>query len=137
MPPTTGSCPFGESPSISVLIVDDFRDSADSLADLLRICGHGVQTAYDGGTALAAERPDVVILELRLPGMDGWELVRQLRDRFADHQPVYVAVTTCGLVQERRQSEETGIDFHLLKPVEPGVLMDLLKRLAEASAEVG
>ena len=73
--------------SLSVLVVDAYRDAADSLTELLRLHGHGVQTAYHPAAALAADPPDVVILELRLPGTDGWELVRRMRGRPAEKQP--------------------------------------------------
>ncbi|QJW98389.1 response regulator [Frigoriglobus tundricola] len=126
----------GDAAPLSILVVDNFRDGADSLADLLRLCGYEVQTAYDAETALAAQCPDVVILELRLPGDDGWELVRRLRKRFAARQPEFIAVTTCGMERDRRRSEAAGGHAHLLKPLEPGVLMSVLKRFTEVPVEM-
>src|SRR6476646_4244602 len=118
--------------SLSVLVVDAYRDAADSLTELLRLHGHGVQTAYHPAAALAADPPDVVILELRLPGTDGWELVRRMRGRPAEKQPLFVAVTTCGRDADRQKSGEAGIDLHLVKPVDPAVLVGVLRRFARA-----
>jgi DNA-binding response OmpR family regulator len=127
-----------EAPSaagtLSVLVVDDFRDGADSLTDLLRLFGHGVQTAYDPASALAADRPDVVVLELRLAGIDGWELVRRMRARDAGKRPLFIAVITCGTEGDRRRSAEAGSDLHLVKPVEPAVLTGEVRRLTRGSA---
>ena len=121
--------PRNRTAALSVLVVDDFRDGADSLADLLDVYGLRVQTAYDPTTALAAAPSDVVILELRLPEMTGWELVRRLRTRNADPRPLFIAVTTCGMEKDRLRSAEAGIDLHLVKPVEPSVLIGEMQRL--------
>jgi two-component system, OmpR family, response regulator len=116
--------------ALSVLIVDDNRDAADSLAELLRLYGHGVRVAYCPEDALAEDPPDVLILEVRLPGVDGWELVRQMRERATAKQPFYIAATTRGSKADRRRSEEAGIDLHLVKPIDPAVLVGVLNRFA-------
>lgn len=116
------------SRNLSVLLVDDNRDVADSLAEVLTIFEYDVRVAYGAADALAAEPADAVLLELRLPGMSGWELVREMRERVAEKQPLYIAVTTCGRTEDRLRSEEAGIDLHLVKPVDPAVLVGVLRR---------
>lgn len=125
--------PVSETAALSVLVIDSNRDCADSLADLLRLLGYGVQAAYDRDSAIAAEPPDVVILELRLPGTNGWKLVEQMRARVAHKPSFYIAVTTCGQSQDFHRSERAGIDRHLVKPVHPSVLINQLRQRARAS----
>jgi len=117
-----------DAPSLSVLIVDDNLDAADSLAEVLRLYGFGVHVAYGPDSALAAEQADVVLLELRLAGISGWELVRRMRAAATARPSPFVAVTTCGSKDDRRRSDEAGIDLHLVKPVEPTVLVEALRR---------
>jgi CheY-like chemotaxis protein len=114
---------------LSVLVVDDFEDAAWSLVDMLVLYGCAARAVCCADEALQETLPDVVILELGLPGLDGWELVRRMRSRPCDKQPLYIAVTTCGLERDRHKSKEAGIDLHLVKPVEPAVLVGALKRL--------
>jgi CheY-like chemotaxis protein len=111
-------------------VVDDSVDCADSLATLLRVAGHEVRTAYDGPTALeAAEafRPEVVLLDIGLPRMDGYEVARRLRERErAGGRALLVAVTGYGQEEDRRRAEEAGFDAHLVKPAGPAALQRLL-----------
>jgi CheY-like chemotaxis protein len=116
---------------LRVLVVEDHADSADSLAMLLGLSGHAVQVAYDGLAALAAARswpPDVVLLDIGLPGMDGWQVAERLHEQLAPKKPLLIAFTGYGQDTDRRRSEEAGIDLHLLKPVEPDQLLQLLSR---------
>ena len=117
---------------LAVLIVDDSPDTAESLAELLSIQGHAVDVAFDGATALAraaARSPDVVLLDIRMPGFDGWEVARLIRARSAGgKRPFLVAVTGCGSDADRQRSVEAGFDLHLVKPVDPPVLVGLLER---------
>lgn len=115
---------------LSVLIVDSNQDAADTLADLLSIYGCDARVAYAAEDALRAEPADVVILELRLPGMDGWDMVQQMRERPAEKKAFYLAVTTYYGSEHRTRSAETAIDLHLVKPVDPAVLIGVLKRFA-------
>jgi CheY-like chemotaxis protein len=111
-----------------ILIVDDNADAAESLAVLMRLDGHQTRTAGDGPTALQvanAFRPDVVLLDIGLPGMDGYEVARKLRENPADHLLV-AAVTGYGQEEDRQRSREAGIDEHLTKPIDPDVLRRLL-----------
>jgi signal transduction histidine kinase/integral membrane sensor domain MASE1/ActR/RegA family two-component response regulator len=120
------------APSRRILVVDDNRDAADSLAMLLRLRGHEVQTAYDGAAALEiarAYRPEVMLLDLGMPRMSGYEVARQARKSDALRDTVLVAVTGWGQAEDRQRSEEAGFDDHITKPADPAVLEKLLASL--------
>jgi DNA-binding response OmpR family regulator len=104
------------------------------MAEVLGLFGYEVRIIYDPLDALSARLPDVVILELRLPGLDGWDLVRQLRARADVKQPFFIAVTTYGREEECRKSQEAGIDLHLVKPVDSAVIVGALKRFTHVLA---
>jgi CheY-like chemotaxis protein len=127
--PSSSLSPHSSSLPKRVLVVDDNRDAADSLAVLVRIDGHDVRVAYDGPAALAAAEafePDVVLLDLGMPGMDGYEVCRRLR-RMPELAGVRViAVTGWGQDSDRRRSAEAGFDHHLVKPADPDVVRRLL-----------
>lgn len=113
-----------------ILVVDDSRDAADSLAMVINLLGHSTSVAYDGPAALEAarqRRPDVVLLDLGLPGMDGYEVACRLREMFPERKMVLVAVTGYGREEDRQRSLECGIALHLVKPVEPEVLPKVLE----------
>jgi PAS domain S-box-containing protein len=121
-----------ESPksALQILIVDDNQDSADSLAILLRLMGNVTRTTYDGQHAveLAAEfQPDVVLLDIGLPRLNGYEACRLIRKQASGKQPVMIAMTGWGQDEDRRRADEAGFDYHLTKPVAP---QDLTKLLA-------
>ena len=108
-----------------ILVVDDNVDSAESLGMLLQMDGHTVRIAHDGHAALdlAVEmRPDVALLDIGLPGMDGYELGRALRARRETHDTFLIALTGYGREEDRRRSTEAGFDVHFVKPVEPSRL---------------
>jgi signal transduction histidine kinase/CheY-like chemotaxis protein len=116
-------------PSRRVLLVDDNLDAAEVLAALLRLRGHEVRVAPDGTTALALVRdyvPEVVLLDLGLPGMDGHEVGRRLRRQPGLDAALIVALTGAGTEDDRRRSREAGFDHHLVKPVDPEDLDQLL-----------
>jgi two-component system, chemotaxis family, CheB/CheR fusion protein len=120
--------------SLRVLVVDDCHDTTDSLAILLRIWGQECVVAHDGPSALrevAVQGPDVILLDIGLPGMDGWEVARRLRQMPNTEGALLVAMTGYGSAQDRIQSEEVGCDLHLLKPVDPGLLENLLAEAAQ------
>jgi CheY-like chemotaxis protein len=115
-----------------ILVVDDSRDAADSLGLLLKFLGAEVHTAHDGPAALEAletHRPSVVLLDIGLPGMDGFEVARQARQRPEGRDVTLIALTGWGQEEDRRQSREVGIDHHLVKPVDLGALQALLASL--------
>jgi signal transduction histidine kinase len=112
-----------------VLIVEDNPDTRDMLQHLVKRAGHEVKTAIDGPAALQeAERfaPHVVLLDIGLPGMDGYEVARELRATAHGRDAMIVAVTGYGQDQDRIRSREAGFDHHLLKPVDRRTLLDLL-----------
>ncbi|MBP3955681.1 response regulator [Gemmata sp. G18] len=117
---------------LSVLVVEDLQDVAESVADLLTMSGHTVRVASCGADALhvaLAEPPDVVLLDIGLPGMSGWEVARRLRTQSNGKQPVVVAVTGHGTDDDRLRSADAGIDLHLVKPADPATLTALLSRV--------
>ncbi len=123
----------GSQPSRSarqrVLIVDDNRDAADSLALLLQLAGYDVRTVHEGFSALEAMddfRPAVALLDIGMPGMDGYEVARRIRDRQEFEKVMLVALTGWGQEEDRRRSTRAGFDRHLVKPVDPEVLQALL-----------
>jgi CheY-like chemotaxis protein len=115
-----------------VLVVEDDRLVAESMLELLRAWAYDVRLATTAPAALELVptfRPDVVLLDLSLPGMDGLELARTLRARPAATTPVLIALTGYGEEQDRAASRAAGIDHHLVKPVEIDELRRLLARL--------
>jgi len=114
-----------------VLVVDDNMDAADMLVMMLQMFGHEVQAAYTGQTALetAVEyRPDVVLLDIGLPDMNGYEVARRLRQQPQTKDVRLIAMTGYGQDSDRQRSEEAGCEYHLVKPVDPQKLQDLLAR---------
>jgi PAS domain S-box-containing protein len=112
-----------------ILIVDDNHDAAESLGTVLRLMNNEVHIAPDGLSALQAAdvfRPDLVFLDIGMPGMDGYEVARRLRQRPAFQNTVLVALTGWGQEEDRRQTQQAGFDHHLVKPVEPGALQELM-----------
>jgi two-component system CheB/CheR fusion protein len=119
----------GAGGSRRVLVVDDNVDSAESLALLLRLYGHDVRLAHDGLTALEevrASAPDVVLLDIGLPKMDGYAVARHLREEPAFAHVKLIAMTGYGQDEDRRRAKEAGFDHHLVKPVDFDALRDLL-----------
>src|SRR5687768_9341086 len=114
----------------SILVVDDSQDGADSLAFLLQAAGHEVETAYDGRTALTLaeqRRPDVVLLDIGMPEMSGYDVARAIRREAWGRNMRLIALTGWGQAEHRRRSLEAGFDDHLVKPVELDVLENLLQ----------
>jgi CheY-like chemotaxis protein len=112
-----------------VLIVDDCRDAADSLGLLLKRWGFQTAVAYDGPSALAvalARPPAVVLLDIDMPGMDGYEVARRLRGQPRMAEALLIALTGYGEEEDVSRCREAGIDLHLLKPCEPEELRRVL-----------
>jgi signal transduction histidine kinase len=115
-------------PPRRILIVDDSRDAAESLAMLLSLSGHHVLVSHHGEEALrlaASERPEVVLLDIGLPGIDGYEVCRRLRQGGLDSAQI-IAMTGYGQERDRQRSKDAGFDTHTVKPVELDHLMELL-----------
>lgn len=120
----------------SVLVVDDNRENADSLAEFLRCLGHDVRTCYDGAGAVAAvsERlPDVILIDLGMPGMDGFETCRCIRAMNGGTRIHIIAVTGWGQAADVERTTRSGFDAHMVKPVDPGALIDELDALRSRS----
>lgn len=116
-----------------ILIVDDNRDSADSLAMLLEITGNKTYLAHDGVEAIEAietHRPEVVLLDIGLPRLDGHEVCRRVREQDWGKNIVMIALTGWGQADDRRRSREAGFNGHLVKPVDYEKLLELLSKLA-------
>lgn len=119
-----------QEPKRRVLVVDDNTDAADTLASLLAIFDCKVQVAYSGAEALVlgdALRPGCVILDIEMPGMNGCELARRVRERAWGQQARIIALTAWGDDETRRRTAEASIDFHLMKPVSAQLLLGALK----------
>jgi PAS domain S-box-containing protein len=128
-PAATGAA---DAPAVRrrVLVVDDNTDAAESLATLLEMSGHETAVAHDGEAAIEvaeAYRPDVVLLDIGLPKRSGHDAARWIREQPWGRTMVLVALTGWGQEEDRRRSHEVGFDHHLVKPVDLGALMDLLK----------
>ena len=119
--------------TVTLLVVDDNRDSADSLALLLNLQGHETEAVYDGLSAVhTAERfaPDVVLLDRGLPILDGIEACRRIREKPWGRNMVIVALTGWGQNEDREKSRQAGFDHHLVKPVQVGRILELMKEMA-------
>jgi len=119
-----------------VLIVDDNKDSAESLAMLMQLLGHDVRTAHDGETGLETARqfaPDIVVLDIGLPRLNGLEVARQLRQDLGFRDTLLIAMTGYGQEEDRRRSHGAGFNAHLVKPVDFGELQALLERFTPAA----
>jgi len=112
-----------------VLVVDDNHDAAESLAMLLELDNCSVQVAFDGLSALdvlETFKPDIALLDIGMPGMDGYELARRIRATRLGGVLVLVALTGWGQADDKKRAAETGFDEHLTKPVDPELLTRVL-----------
>lgn len=118
--------------AVRVLVVDDDRDIVESIAMLLRLCGHEVAVALGGAAALQAaqgQQPDAVLLDISMPGMDGYQVARKLRLMFRDKPLLLIAITAHGSKEDRTRSAEAGFDLHLVKPADPLAVENLIQEL--------
>ena len=116
---------------VHVLVVDDYEDNVESMAMLLRLHGHHVQTALSGPAALRSvqrSRPEIVLLDISMPGMDGYEVARQLR-LMMDDRIILIALTANGFEEDKKRCYEAGFDQHLTKPADPVDVERLLRTL--------
>ena len=133
-PPATPSDSSGESAARihRILAVDDNQDAVDILARTLQLKGHEVQTAYDGIEAVdvaARFKPDIVLLDIGLPRLSGYDVARRIRQLPDGKSTILIAITGWGQEEDRRQSQQSGFDMHLVKPVDPIALLKLLAEL--------
>ena len=122
---------------LRILVVDDNRDAAESLAMLLKMMGNSIHTAHDGEEAVTAARefqPNVVLCDIGLPKLNGYEACRQMKAQAWDKNMILIAMTGWGQDDDRRKSEEAGFDHHMVKPVDPQALMKLLAGLNTVKA---
>jgi CheY-like chemotaxis protein/two-component sensor histidine kinase len=122
----------GDRESHRILVVDDLKDTADSLAMLLRVRGNNVSTAYDGHDAIAIANefhPEVVVLDIGLPGIDGYETAKRMRREEWARNAIFIAVTGWGQEKDRLDAAAAGFDHHFVKPVRPAELASCWQRL--------
>ena len=125
---------------LSVLVVDDNPDAAESLALVLRAAGHEARVAWNGLDALDMAReslPDVVLLDLGMPCMNGYETAHRFREDPATRSAVLVAVTGWGSEDDRKRTRAAGFAHHLVKPVDPDAVLALLQDHAGTPATAG
>lgn len=119
-------------PRLRILCVDDNRDATDSAVELLRLIGFDALACYDGPDALAAAdafAPDICLLDLNMPGMDGDELAGRLRDQAAGRAMLFIAVTARGDEESRRRTTAAGFELHLVKPVNPHQFIRIIEAI--------
>ena len=115
--------------ALKVLVADDNEDSAMTLSMILKILGSEVRTANDGMEAVevaTAFRPDVILLDIGMPRLNGYEACRRIREQPWGEKIVLVALTGWGQDEDKRRSQEAGFTHHIVKPVDPDVLKKLL-----------
>ena len=115
-----------------ILVVDDNLDSAQSMALLLKFKGHEVEMAHDGPSVLErtlAFQPHVILLDIGLPKMDGYEVARQLRDQLQLQHITLIAITGYGQIEDRQRVKEAGFAYHFIKPVDTDRLNELILSL--------
>jgi CheY-like chemotaxis protein len=124
-------------PRLTILIADDNRDWTDTLAAILREEGHVVHTAYDGREAVEAATkvsPNVVLLDISMPRLTGYEVARVFRGQSEKTRPVIIAVTGRGRESDQLRGQVAGFDYHLLKPVDPAAILALLASVQRDAA---
>jgi CheY-like chemotaxis protein len=125
--------PPGNIAMSKILVVDDLRDSADSLALLFDAMGHETMTSYDGQHAVQAAQtfePDIVFLDINMPFLDGYGAARSLRDAMVDTPPVLVALTAVSGPDAKRKADDAGFDFYVTKPADFNVLITIVDDLS-------
>lgn len=119
-------------PPTSFVVVEDNVDSAETLRSVLEMAGHSVEVAFSGDVGLdlvRAQQPEVVLCDLGLPGLSGWEIAEALRHETSFDATLLIAVTGYGQPEDRRRSHEAGFDEHLTKPVDLRTIEATVRRL--------
>ncbi|MHC5541194.1 response regulator, partial [Singulisphaera rosea] len=112
-----------------ILVVDDNEDTARGMSRLLKLLGHDVETAYSGPEAIEVAQgyhPEFILLDIGLPGMDGYEVASRIRREGSCKDSVLIAVSGYGQEDDRRRSREAGFDHHLIKPLDHDALRQLI-----------
>jgi CheY-like chemotaxis protein len=121
-----------------VLVVDDCPDTVESTADVLEHAGFIARIALNGPDALrlaVADPPDVILLDIMMPGMDGCEAARRIAAQSVGKPAVIVAITGCMSEHDRERAKAAGVHFYLVKPVNPAFLIGMMKRFQESLAQ--
>jgi CheY-like chemotaxis protein len=127
--------PTAQRRAVRVLVGNDSPDTVESMALLLRLYGHEVEVAVGGPASLRAaqaRQPDAVLLDLSMPGLDGYQVARKLRAMFRDKPLLFVAITAHGFEEDRGRCEGAGFDRHLVKPADPLAVEHLLRELGQS-----
>ena len=135
--PSTRAPSLSRDSSLRVLVVDDNVDTVATLAMLVQESGHDVRTVYEGTSVVEVAldyRPNVVLLDIGLPGLNGFEIAKRIRQQPALQKVVLVAMTGYGQESDRQRSHEAGFDHHLVKPGDFGRLLEILATSAESPA---
>jgi CheY-like chemotaxis protein len=122
-----------------VLLVDDNVDGVQALAELLRECGHDVEAVYDPASALQIVprfAPEIAVIDIGLPVMDGYELVHRLRAELASRECLFIALTGYGQDADRQRSRRAGFHHHFVKPLDPSRLLGLIETLSPRAPSV-
>ena len=123
-------------PPLRIVIAEDDRDTAATLEALLNDEGHQTRCVHHGRDVVQAVGQfgsDVVLLDIGMPGMTGYDVARELRDRYGSAKPVLVAVTAYGKAVDKLMAKNAGIDYHVSKPYDPRQLLALIGKIAEAN----
>jgi CheY-like chemotaxis protein/two-component sensor histidine kinase len=137
LPAPKPEAPNQTGPSLRVLVVDDNVDAAQTLRMLLKTTGHDVFTVYDGPTALKAVldfRPNVVLLDIGLPGLDGFEVAKRLREDQSLNDVVLIAMTGYGQAEDLQRSKEAGFNHHLVKPADFEKVCNILATVSKQAS---
>jgi CheY-like chemotaxis protein len=135
--PGNASPPAARGSRRRVLVVDDLRDSADALALMLEMDGHEVRTAYDGAEAARAAmefQAEVVLLDIGMPILNGYDAARRIREQCGSQEILLIAITGWGHEENRRRTKEAGFDLHLVKPIEPDLLRQVMASAASTAS---
>ena len=126
------------SKNLRILVVDDNQDGADSLARVIRLWGHDVHTAYDESAVDLATslRPDVILLDVAMPRMDGHRVARSIRERSPAGGPLIIAITGFHDETSRQRAHDAGFDHYLIKPVDLTTLGKLLHNKQQSGPEI-
>jgi CheY-like chemotaxis protein len=130
--PAAASAAANDHPhALKIVVIEDNADIRETLREVLEMCGHTVQVAEDGDRGIEvtwAAQPDVALIDIGLPGMDGYGVAQRLRALEWTERPRLIAMTGYGQAEDRRRAFEAGFDAHVVKPVDPETLTQLLQR---------